>query len=307
MKNIYYLGFLLLTHCGAASENAAPMEKTVAVAGDTLSKPPSKMAALNNTVKPAGKDSLIYAEGKTVRERFLLPEGYLLPALQENSFESYLGNFPLKAAGSPVHHFDGSIKPKEVHAAVLDIDVGTADLQQCADAVMRLRAEYLYKTGRYDNIHFNFTNGMRVDFRKWAEGNRLRITGNNATWYKAASPASDYNTFRAYLTQIFQYAGTASLSKEMVPVAVEEVRAGDVFIKGGFPGHAVIVLAIATHQQTGNKLCLLAQSYMPAQEIHVLKNTNQPDMSPWYDLSQMAACYTPEWTFSKSALKRFRE
>jgi hypothetical protein len=307
MKNIYYLGFLLLTHCGAATENNAPMGKIAAVAGGTLDNSPAITVASDKTANKASRDTLIFAEGKTVRERFLLPAGYLLPALPENSFESYLGNFPLKAAGSPVHHYDGSIKAKEVHAAVLDIDVGTEDLQQCADAVMRLRAEYLYKTGAYDKIHFNFTNGMRVDFRKWAEGNRLRITGNTTTWHKAAAPSSDYTAFRAYLTKIFQYAGTASLSKEMAPVAVEEVRAGDVFIKGGFPGHAVIVMSVATHQQTGNKLCLLAQSYMPAQEIHVLKNTNQPDLSPWYDLSQMAACYTPEWTFSKSDLKRFRE
>jgi hypothetical protein len=38
--------------------------------------------------------------------------------------------------------------------AVMDLPVGNKDLQQCADAIMRLRAEYLYRPGQFNSIRF---------------------------------------------------------------------------------------------------------------------------------------------------------
>ncbi len=52
---------------------------------------------------------------------------------------------------------------------------------------------------------------------------------------------------------------------------------------------------------------MIAQSYMPAQDIHVLKNLNNPEISPWYDSNFGDKLYTPEWTFDKSQLMRFYE
>ena len=63
------------------------------------------------------------------------------------------------------------------------------------------------------------------------------------------------------------------------------MRIGDFFIQGGFPGHAVIIvdMAEAIEPKTGGgrrKYFLLAQSYMPAQDMHVLRNP--AGESPWY-------------------------
>jgi hypothetical protein len=79
---------------------------------------------------------------------------------------------------------------------------------------------------------------------------------------------------------------------------------GDIFIQGGFPGHAVLVTDIATNPRTGEKVFLLSQSYMPAQDIHILKNLNDPDLSPWYKLDFEDHLHTPEWTFYTDDLKR---
>ena len=51
---------------------------------------------------------------------------------------------------------------------------------------------------------------------------------------------------------------------------------------------------------------LLAQSYMPAQEIHVVRNPAAPDGDPWFRVGDGPALVTPEWRFAWSALRRFR-
>ena len=101
------------------------------------------------------------------------------------------------------------------------------------------------------------------------------------------------------------YAGTHSLSKELKSVSnVSDIRIGDVFIQGGFPGHAVLVVNIATRKK--DKIFLLAQSYMPAQELQILCNPNKPS-SPWFYLNNEKTIQTPEWQFSSGDLKRFVE
>ena len=103
---------------------------------------------------------------------------------------------------------------------------------------------------------------------------------------------------------IFSYAGTLSLSKELKTVNVEDINIGDVFIQGGSPGHAVVVVDMAVDNK-GKNIFLLAQSYMPAQELQVLKNPGNALLSPWYSSDFGEVLQTPEWTFRKTDLKRF--
>jgi len=125
------------------------------------------------------------------------------------------------------------------------------------------------------------------------------------TWQLSAAADSSYENFREYLKTVFIYAGSASLNLEMKPTAIEQVQIGDVFVKSGFPGHAVIVVDLAGNPNSGQKTVLLAQSYMPAQEIHLLKNPRAAEMSPWYIVNAEDKLYTPEWTFEWSELRRF--
>jgi hypothetical protein len=105
---------------------------------------------------------------------------------------------------------------------------------------------------------------------------------------------------------VFTYAGSASLAAELVAVAdPAEIRPGDVFIQGGFPGHAVLVTDVA-EDSAGERILLLLQSYMPAQDIHVLTNPSSP-ISPWYSARKEGVLQTPEWTFRYSDLRRFPE
>lgn len=244
--------------------------------------------------------------GNTIQQRFQLPQGFVREEESKTSFAFFLRNIPLKPLGSDVLYFDGTIKSnRNVYEAVVDLPIGKQDLHQCADAVMRLRADYFYSQKQYDKIHFNFTNGFRVDFSKWVEGYRIAIKGNKTSWVKTAKPSDSYQTYWKYLETVFMYAGTASLEKELKSINALDIKIGDVFIKGGFPGHAVIVVDVAVNPKNNQKIMLLAQSYMPAQEIQILKNPNNSSLSPWYAVDFGTSLKTPEWTFSSSQLKRF--
>lgn len=248
---------------------------------------------------------LIDSLGNTIQERFNPPFGYERKMIDSASFGYFLRNFRLKKDQSPVMLFNGNLKAnQQIHAAVLAVSVGKKDLQQCADAVMRLRAEYLFAQKRFTEIHFQFVSGFTCAYSKWREGNRVSVDGNKVNWVKSSARDTSYNSFLKYLETVFSFAGTLSLDRELKPVPLNEVQIGDVFIRGGSPGHAVIVVDLIENQ-AGKKMVLLAQSYMPAQDIHILKNPMNNSISPWYDLEQLDKIYTPEWTFEANQLKRF--
>jgi hypothetical protein len=233
------------------------------------------------------------------------PSGYERIEVASGSFGEWLRQLPLLPGRPDVMLHDGGRKYRQdVHEAVVDIDVGKRDLQQCADAVMRLRAEYLFSAGRFDEIHFDFTSGDEARYDRYRDGWRVSVSGNSVSWNQTAARDTSHATFRRYMDLVFTYAGTASLEKELQSVSSPaKVQPGDVFIQGGFPGHAVIVLDVA-RSETGRTVFLLAQSYMPAQQIHVLRNPNS-ELGPWYPVDFGQTLVTPEWRFEAGDLARF--
>jgi len=240
-----------------------------------------------------------------LEKRIHPPTGYTRLVLDTHSFGDWLRYLPLLPDHHPVLLHSGNRKNNQgVHHAVIDIDVGSRDLQQCADAVIRLRSEYLYALNRNDLIEFHFTSGDLASYTRWINGERPVIDGNRVVWEQKAGKDSGYNNFRNYLTTVFIYAGSASLEKELKKVEnPQNPLPGDVFIQGGFPGHAVIVLDVAVNSN-GKNMMLLAQSYMPAQQIHILKNLFSEN-TPWYPAKKDGKLVTPEWIFNYTDLKRF--
>lgn len=248
---------------------------------------------------PAAPDATL-----PIRERIPPPEGFRRVTYGDGSFGAWLRELPVKPGRPPVLLYDGRRKSNPyAHHAVLDIDVGTEDLQQCADAVIRLRAEYLLAGPCGDEIQFNFTSGDAARWSEWREGVRPVVNGNRVSWKRSATPDDSYAGFREYLDTVFLYAGSASLEQELRPVRdPSRPRAGDVFIQGGFPGHAVLVVDVAVNA-SGERAFLLAQSYMPAQEIHILRSPQ--DIGPWYRAARAGELRTPEWEFEHGDLRRF--
>ncbi len=251
-------------------------------------------------------EPILNKQGSDLAARFNPPEGYRRYGFSSNAYGYFLRHIPLKPHGAVVHYFDGREKSNpHIYAAVLPLDVGNKDLQQCADAVMRLRAEYFYKQKRFSEIEFTLTKGFRADFDHWQQGYRPDINESKISWIKTAAPANDYQTYRAYLDFVYAYAGTLSLSRTLKSVPFQEMQVGDVLIIGGSPGHAVTVMDMA-QTADGKKIYLLSQSYMPAQDIQILENPDNPSISPWYELKAgYYTIHTPQWDFTTDQLKRF--
>jgi hypothetical protein len=252
----------------------------------------------------AAKAEIINEYGTTIKERFLPPEGSERLEGTTGSFAEYLQNLKLKAYGEKVLYYDGREKSDFAYISVIDQDITERNLQQCADAIMRLKGEYHYAKGEFDKISFNFVSGFKCDFKTWSSGRKVVLNGNNASW--AAGPNNDtsYTSFRRYMDVVHSYASTISLKKQLEPVDMMEMEIGDVFIVAGSPGHAVIVVDMAIEKMTGTRYFILAQSYMPAQETQVLKNLSNPEISPWYILEK-GELITPQWTFPEGSLRRF--
>lgn len=241
----------------------------------------------------------------SIEARVPTPPGWRRLSVAPGSFAAWLRGLPTKPGRPEVHLFNGKLKGnQEAHVVVLDVDTGRRDLQQCADAVMRLRAEFQRQAGHEGDICFRFTDGTEARWNTWKEGQRPKLAGRKMTWEKRASADDSYASFRRYLDIVFGYAGTASLERELDKVAdARLIEAGDVFIQGGAPGHAVIVVDVAEDAR-GRRAVLLAQSYMPAQEIHILRNPASPD-NPWYVIEGDGPLSTPEWDFPAGSLRRF--
>ena len=243
-----------------------------------------------------GYDWLAGPSARDLAGAFPAPPGFARQPVTPGSYGDWLRHLPLAPAGSQVVHHDGRARPDQTGAAaVFAIDVGTRDLQQCADAVMRLRAEYLRAAGRMRDLSFRFTSGDAFPYSRWLAGLRPRVRGNDVGWVQGRARRDSRRQFRAWLDVVFTYAGTWSMARDSAPVAsVSELRIGDVLIQGGFPGHALLVVDLA-RDAAGETAVLLAQSYMPAQSLHVVVNPADPAGGAWYRLDDRRPILTPDW------------
>lgn len=249
------------------------------------------------------RPSLIAPAGMTLESRILPPEGYARTAAAEGSLTEFLRGYGLKEDGAPVLLYNGAEKGRQsVHQAVFTLPIEEYDLQQCADSVMRFYAEYLYHSGQADKIAFHFTSGFLCEYSQWRQGWRVQVDGSEVSYVLSAEPDDSYQCFQDYLRVVFSYAGTLSMTAESQEISLDELQVGDVFLKGGSPGHVVMVVDLC-ESAAGEKAFLLAQGYMPAQEFHVLKNPRHSD-DPWYYEDEVTYPFeTAEYTFPEGSLR----
>jgi hypothetical protein len=301
MRPLHWLLFLLPTlHAGATTPvpEGAPEAVT-----------PSSPAAEDATHVPTREELSRYRWlSKKVPLRSLEaaippPPGFTRVSVEPGSFSAWLRGLPLRPAGTPVRDFQGNeilAADSPLLAAVVEMDVSNADLQQCADSIIRLHAEWLWSQGRKDRIAYRFTSGHLARWTGYAAGDRPEISGKKVSWVRTGSEARSHTAFRAYLDLVFTYAGTYSLASEKNRPAREGVQPGDFFVEGGSPGHTVLVLDMAVNE-AGERVALLGQGSIPAQDFHVF---TPGQGGPWFSLDA-ETLVTPFWTpFPWSSLRR---
>lgn len=192
-----------------------------------------------------------------------VPWGYERVDVKRGSFGDFIRKIPLQERGSHMKYSDGRIALGQYFGyAVLDLPL-LADSEQCADAVMRMRAEYLWQNSQYGSIHFHSVSGKD---QRYGGG-------------------SDRKAFERYLLKVFVNSNTSSLRQELKPKPFQEISPGDVFVYGsprpGYYGHAVLVTDVARNTRTGKTAIMLAQSSTPALTMHIIRDILHPLRSPW--------------------------
>ncbi|MBO6218581.1 MAG: DUF4846 domain-containing protein [Treponema sp.] len=249
---------------------------------------------------------LVKNEGNTLTERIDTPFKFKRIEVEKGSFADYIRSYPLKPADAPVLLYDGRKKANQnAHCAVFSLPLENRDLQQCADSIMRLYAEYLYKTNQEEKIKFHYSNGFISEWSKWKKGFRISVAGNLAKWTKYEKTIDKKTSFQDYLRNVFAYCGTSSMeSYESKPTVFSKVEIGDVLLYGGNPGHVCLVVDVCKNTESGEKAVLLAQGFMPAQDFHILKNPKRIN-NPWYyEEDFIIQIQTPEYTFPKDSWRK---
>ncbi len=276
------------------SEALAPSEAPYGEASpsDMPSDPPEDFSYIDET-------------GTDLITRIRPPKGFERVPSSDGELAAFLRTLPLKSAESQLLLYDGRTKGNQQnHAALFQLSLGDRDLQQCADSIIRVYAEYYWSIGEYGKIAFHLTSGFYMEYTKWRDGYRIRVDGNKVSWVKKAEYDDSYEEFLDYLTMVFAYAGTLSLASECDPIGLDELLPGDMFLKGGSPGHCILVVDMAA-DAAGNKCYLLAQGYMPAQDFHVIKNPLHPQ-DPWYYASELSyPLVTPDWQFQEGSAAKW--
>jgi hypothetical protein len=264
----------------ASSSPAASAPAPSAPASTTPAAPAPSESSARTPTSPTSYAWLATEPGKalavdgTLETRIKPPPGYARVRVEPGSFGEWLRSLPMAPADTAVTRFDGAVAhpaDDEYVAAVVAIDIGNVDLQQSADVLIRLHAEWLWSLGKKDAISYPGGPKLLMPLSRWEKGQRVIAQGANVFWAVQAKPVdADYGEFRKYLDVVFNWANSASLSRRTEVVPPEALMPGDFFLHTKPPGHVAIVLDIA-EKPSGERLAMLGQALSPTESVHVIR------------------------------------
>lgn len=216
-------------------------------------------------------------------------EGYERPKTNSD-FGNWLRFLPLKPEDEDVHKYNGeetTLKESFFMKNAGVIDMGVLNKwQQCADSILRLKAEYHWSKGEFYKIVFPLEK-QNISYLSWIK----KYDHSRKTFYK-------------YLTHIYGNLGTASMKRDFKKINAHKLDIGDMNVqnKTGGVGHIFLILDIIENKK-GKRLYLLGQGATPAQEFHIIQPPFQ--FSPWIDMNNLQNMLKTFSPYGDGVFRRF--
>ncbi len=248
--------------------------------------------------------------GMTIEDRIMVPEGYVRPPYPDFTFQYFLKSLPMKSADAKVVKYDGFDKFFESYSAVIDLQFDKSiDKIHSEHLIQYLRGMYLHQNEKFELINFSTDDNRDLNFQEYGSG--MRWEWQDSVWVKTSGGVADFseNSFLEFMEEVYSHSTTNGLATDTRLLEVGEISVGDVFIQpasGRGKGHSVIIMDMAVDPLTGERLVLLGQGFAPTQDMHILKNPYEEDISPWYRVKEDDYFFTTiQWTFRKKHCRRF--
>ncbi|MBD5269834.1 MAG: DUF4846 domain-containing protein [Bacteroides sp.] len=251
-----------------------------------------------------------FSDSQTVRTRYHLPAGFYRTTPSRGSWEEFLQNLPLTGKDAAPFVFNGVQREQQGYTSVADVDTDSLDLHHSVNAVVRLRAEYLFDSGQYDKIHFTLNNNSRCDFLKWAQefqasDNEKKAGSNDSSKENGFS----HGVFLTYLRFILAHIDQKSFLSDMEEISEENFGIGTVIIDSKPPYACAIVVdyikaGVDKNGLNDSDAVLLAQGGILSQDIVILDgNYREGLFSPNQDEDRY---YSSIWTTTSKGERPIR-
>jgi len=204
--------------------------------------------------------------------------------VKKNSFADFLRKLSLKKPGSNVVNYRGGVFKSGADtsvAFVVDMDIAGRRLEQCMDILIRLYAEYLWGKKQMANFILPLPGGHWLEWQDWKMGFRPVFKGIDVSMFRSAQPDSSHQSYTAFLNTIYSESHTQQFYHAYQPIERREVKIGDIIIKKGTKGHAIMIMDL-TKNEHGQMMALIGNGDTPACQFFLL---NYKTKNPWIPLN----------------------
>jgi hypothetical protein len=203
--------------------------------------------------------------------------------IKSGGFAEWLRNLPLKKKGADVLNYRGGIFKSgqdTTVAFVVDLDIEGRRLEQCMDVLVRLYSDYLWKNKQTDSLKLPLPGGFWLTWENWKNGFRPLFKGISVKIMNSSPPDTSYRSYNSYLRTVFSESHTQQFYHAYQSLERRDLKIGDIIIKKGTKGHAVMVVDLAKNEM-GDMIALIGNGDTPACQFFLL---NHKKNKPWIPL-----------------------